>query len=154
MLFRAYSRPQTESTVRPFPKGVAQGGAARTARKQAGRARGSLGCPWKALARKNRFRPVGWLLHIILRNGRRTTILARTKRPGIPLLPLRIPPARRLVPCQLRQMDEPLTVFQPEPWNRFTAGLVAAMAFARLPDFLSTWVVTPKLELEANPLMI
>ena len=51
-------------------------------------------------------------------------------------------------------MDEPLTVFQPEPWNRFTAGLVAAMAFARLPDFLSTWVVTPKLELEANPLMI
>ena len=27
------------------------------------------------------------------------------------------------------------------------------MALARLLDFLSTWVVTPKLELEANPLM-
>jgi len=40
-----------------------------------------------------------------------------------------------------------------EPWNRFTAGLVAAMFVARLLDFLSTWVVTPHLELEANPLM-
>ena len=50
-------------------------------------------------------------------------------------------------------MDELLSLFQPEPWNRFTAGLVAAMAVARLLDFLSTWIVTPKLELEANPLM-
>ena len=40
-----------------------------------------------------------------------------------------------------------------EPWNRFTGGLVAAMFVARLLDFLSTWVVTSHLELEANPLM-
>ena len=50
-------------------------------------------------------------------------------------------------------MDELLSLFQPEPWNRFTAGLVAAMFVARLLDFLSTWVVTPKLLLEANSLM-
>ena len=50
-------------------------------------------------------------------------------------------------------MDELLTLFQPEPWSRFTAGLVAAMFVARLLDFLSTWVVTPRLALEANPLM-
>ena len=40
-----------------------------------------------------------------------------------------------------------------EPWSRFTAGLIAAMFVARGLDFLSTWIVTPKLELEANPLM-
>ena len=40
-----------------------------------------------------------------------------------------------------------------EPWGRFTAGLIAAMFAARGLDFLSTWLVTPKLELEANPLM-
>ncbi len=38
-------------------------------------------------------------------------------------------------------------------WNRFTAGLVAAMALARGLDFLSTWLVIPRLELEANPFM-
>ena len=50
-------------------------------------------------------------------------------------------------------MDELLSLIELEPWNRFTAGLVAAMFVARLLDFLSTWVVTPRLELEANPLM-
>ena len=40
-----------------------------------------------------------------------------------------------------------------EPWNRFTLGLVAAIAVARALDFLSTWLVTPTLVLEANPLM-
>ena len=50
-------------------------------------------------------------------------------------------------------MDELFSLFRPEPWNRFTAGLVAAIAFARLLDFHSTWIVTPRLELEANPLM-
>ena len=50
-------------------------------------------------------------------------------------------------------MDELLSLIELEPWNRFTAGLVVAMAVARLLDFLSTWIVTPKLELEANPLM-
>jgi hypothetical protein len=50
-------------------------------------------------------------------------------------------------------MDELLSLWQPEPWSRFTAGLVAAMFVARGLDFLSTWLVTPKLELEANPLM-
>ena len=40
-----------------------------------------------------------------------------------------------------------------EPWNGFTAGLVFAMAVARGLDFLSTWLVTPRLELEANPFM-
>ena len=44
-----------------------------------------------------------------------------------------------------------LSDYSLEPWNRFTAGLVAAMAVARALDFLSTWIVTPKLELEANP---
>ena len=34
-----------------------------------------------------------------------------------------------------------LSGYSLEPWNRFTAGLVAAMAVARLLDFLSTWVV-------------
>ena len=46
-----------------------------------------------------------------------------------------------------------LSEYSLEPWNRFTAGLVAALFVARLLDFLSTWVVTPRLELEANPLM-
>ena len=46
-----------------------------------------------------------------------------------------------------------LSAYSLEPWNRFTAGLVAAMFLARALDFLSTWIVTPKLELEANPLM-
>ena len=46
-----------------------------------------------------------------------------------------------------------LSGYSLEPWHRFTAGLVAAMFVARLLDFLSTWVVTPRLELEANPLM-
>ena len=50
-------------------------------------------------------------------------------------------------------MEELLSLWQPEPWNRFTAGLVAAMFLARGLDFLSTWIVTPKLELESNPLM-
>ncbi|MCZ6472249.1 MAG: hypothetical protein O7A08_14695 [SAR324 cluster bacterium] len=40
-----------------------------------------------------------------------------------------------------------------EPWSGLTAGLIAAMALARGLDFLSTWLVTPRLELEANPLM-
>ena len=40
-----------------------------------------------------------------------------------------------------------------EPWSGFTAGLVAAMFVARLLDFLSTRIVTPRLELEANSLM-
>jgi len=40
-----------------------------------------------------------------------------------------------------------------EPWSRFTAGLIAAMAVALSLDLLSTWIVTPRLDLEANPLM-
>ena len=40
-----------------------------------------------------------------------------------------------------------------EPWSVFTAGLVFAMTLARGLEFFSTWRVTPKLELEANPLM-
>jgi len=50
-------------------------------------------------------------------------------------------------------MEDLLSLIQPEPWTRFTAALIAAMAFSRGMDFLSTWIVTPKLELEANPLM-
>ncbi len=50
-------------------------------------------------------------------------------------------------------MEEILSLIQPEPWTRFTVGLIAAMAFARGLDFLSTWIVTPRLALEANPLM-
>ena len=50
-------------------------------------------------------------------------------------------------------MEDFLSLWEFEPWNRFTAGLVAAMAVARALDFLSTWIVTPRLELEANPLM-
>ena len=50
-------------------------------------------------------------------------------------------------------MEEILSLWQPEPWNTLTAFLIAAMALARGLDFLSTWIVTPKLELEANPLM-
>ena len=46
-----------------------------------------------------------------------------------------------------------LSGYSLEPWNRFTAGLVAAMAVARLLDFLSNWIVTPRPELEGNPLM-
>jgi uncharacterized membrane protein YhdT len=50
-------------------------------------------------------------------------------------------------------MDDLLSLWQPESWSPFTAGLIAAMAFARGLDFLSTWLVTPRLHLEANPLM-
>ncbi len=39
------------------------------------------------------------------------------------------------------------------PWSRFTAGLIAAMFVARGLDLLSAWLVTPRLELEASPLM-
>ncbi len=46
-----------------------------------------------------------------------------------------------------------LSDYSLEPWNRFTAALIAAMAFARALDFLSTWIVTPRLALEGNPLM-
>jgi hypothetical protein len=41
----------------------------------------------------------------------------------------------------------------PSPSDPFTWVLVAAVAMARGLDFLSTWVVTPRLELEANALM-
>jgi hypothetical protein len=40
----------------------------------------------------------------------------------------------------------------PSPTDPFTLALVAAVAIARGLDFLSTWIVTPRLELEANPL--
>lgn len=50
-------------------------------------------------------------------------------------------------------MQELLSQFQLEPWSRLSAGLIALMALARGMDFLSTWLVTPKLELEANPIM-
>ncbi len=46
-----------------------------------------------------------------------------------------------------------LSAYSLEPWSRFTAGLIAAMFVARGLDFLSTWLVTPTLALEANPLM-
>lgn len=41
----------------------------------------------------------------------------------------------------------------PAPTAPFTLFLVGAVALSRALDFLSTWVVTPRLELEANPLM-
>ena len=50
-------------------------------------------------------------------------------------------------------MEEILSLWQPEPWNRFTAGLVVAMAFALGLDFRSIWVVTVRLELGTNPPM-
>ncbi len=50
-------------------------------------------------------------------------------------------------------MDELLSLIEPGPWGRFTAGLMAAMSVARGLDFLSTWLITAKLQLEANPLM-
>ena len=40
----------------------------------------------------------------------------------------------------------------PSPGDPFTWALVGAMGFARGMDFLSTWLVTPTLALEANPL--
>lgn len=50
-------------------------------------------------------------------------------------------------------MNDLLALLTLEPWNRFTAGLIAAVGFARGMDFLSTWLVTPNLALEANPLL-
>jgi hypothetical protein len=50
-------------------------------------------------------------------------------------------------------MYELLSLIELEPFNRLTATLVIAMFVARGLDFLTTWLVTPKLELEANPLM-
>ena len=44
-----------------------------------------------------------------------------------------------------------LSGYSLEPWSRSTAGLVAAMACGM--DFLSIWIVTPRLELQAKPLM-
>lgn len=41
----------------------------------------------------------------------------------------------------------------PSPGDPFTWFLVATIFVSRALDFLSTWIVTPKLELEANPLM-
>jgi hypothetical protein len=41
----------------------------------------------------------------------------------------------------------------PSPSDPVTWALVGALAFARGMDFLSTWLVTPGLALEANPLM-
>ena len=41
----------------------------------------------------------------------------------------------------------------PSPSDPFTLFLVATIFVSRALDFLSTWIVTPKLELEANPLM-
>ena len=46
-----------------------------------------------------------------------------------------------------------LSAYSLEPWNGLTAGLIAAMFVARGLDFLSAWLVTPTLALEANPLM-
>lgn len=40
----------------------------------------------------------------------------------------------------------------PSPADPFTWLLVLLVAAARVLDFLSTWIVTPRLELEANPL--
>lgn len=53
----------------------------------------------------------------------------------------------------LRPLLSLFAAFAPEPATRLTAGLVALMFVARSLDFFSTWVVTPRLELEANPLM-
>ena len=50
-------------------------------------------------------------------------------------------------------MEGLLSLIGSEPWNRFTGVLVAGMLVARGLDFFSTWAVTPKLELEANPLI-
>ena len=41
----------------------------------------------------------------------------------------------------------------PAPTDPFTLLLVAAVAASRALDFLSTWIVTPRLALEANALM-
>ena len=48
-------------------------------------------------------------------------------------------------------MNGPLSL--PSPTDPFTLFLVAALVFSRGLDFLSTWIVTPHLELEANPFM-
>jgi len=41
----------------------------------------------------------------------------------------------------------------PSPTDALTLALLAGMVLARGLDFLSTWLVTPGLKLEANPLM-
>ncbi|MEE8394462.1 MAG: hypothetical protein V3S29_00290 [bacterium] len=46
-----------------------------------------------------------------------------------------------------------LAFFRFESADALTAALIAAMLVARGLDFLSTWLVTPRLTLEANPLM-
>ncbi len=48
-------------------------------------------------------------------------------------------------------MNDPLSL--PSPTDPFTLFLVAALFISRGLDFLSTWIVTPKLALEANPFM-
>ncbi len=50
-------------------------------------------------------------------------------------------------------MDDLFSLFALEPWSPTTALLVTAMIVARGLDFFSTWLVTPKLELEENPLL-
>ena len=44
-------------------------------------------------------------------------------------------------------------LFQPEPLNRITIALILGLFVSRTLDFLSTWLATPRLSLEANPLM-
>lgn len=41
----------------------------------------------------------------------------------------------------------------PSPTDPFTWALDVAVAVSRGLDLLSKWIVTPQLELEANPLM-
>lgn len=48
-------------------------------------------------------------------------------------------------------MDFPFDL--PPPAAPLTVALCFGIAFARGMDFLSTWLITPKLALEANPLM-
>ena len=87
MLFRAYSRPQTESTIRPFPKGggAGRGGEDRQEIRQNGC--GSLGCPRNAPTRSDGFSK------LLCGRGTGLFFLPGTKRHGIPRLPLRFPPA-------------------------------------------------------------
>ena len=64
--------------------------------------------------------------------------------------------ARLLVPCQPRPMAEmpsSLSGYSHVPWSRCIPSLVAAQAVASGVAFPSPWLVTPKLEPEANPLM-
>jgi hypothetical protein len=55
---------------------------------------------------------------------------------------------------QVQAINELLSLWEPKPWTRFTAGLIAAMFVGRGLDLLSTRLVTPETGAGGQPVLI